>query len=61
MGGDEYGWRATLMLAVAVCERIELLAPDEAHGPLVDALTNYAGGLRDLAITELERMAERRS
>ena len=55
MGEDEYGWQATLTLAVAVCERIALLADEEASSNVKGALLNHAVLLRDLALSELGR------
>ena len=58
---EEYGWVSTLMLAVAVCERIPLLAELEAETPLRDALSNHAVQLRDLAQSEVDRQVPSRS
>jgi hypothetical protein len=56
---DEYAWLPTMMLTVAVCERVALLAEEDeqndAPSPLRTALGAQALHLRDLASAEIAR------
>ena len=53
---EQYSWFATMMLLVAVCERVELLAHDEAPESLRTPIVTHAEQLRDLASTEIQRL-----
>jgi hypothetical protein len=57
MAGIADEWVSALMLTVAVCERIELLA-DESESPSSVALTTCSLTLRKLATGELNRLRE---